>query len=124
LDSCLDHQTGKPATSLVKINIQNARGALTTLHAATSRRPTRRPIFEVLEDRLCPIGGYLLVSSFATDSVLRYDEALAAPTPFRPPRRRCPPAAEAWLRPQPGWSHETLGNSGFSERNGQKAALP
>jgi DNA-binding beta-propeller fold protein YncE len=40
--------------------------------------PTRRLVLEVLEGRLCPSGGYLLVSSFDTDSVLRYDETTGA----------------------------------------------
>jgi hypothetical protein len=33
---------------------------------------------EALEDRLCPSGGYLLVGSVNTDSVLRYDETSGA----------------------------------------------
>jgi len=33
---------------------------------------------EPLEDRLCPSGGYLLVDSFNTNSVLRYDEQTGA----------------------------------------------
>jgi hypothetical protein len=43
------------------------------------QRPHRFPSsqalrLEALEDRLCPSGGYLLVSSFGNNSVLRYDE--------------------------------------------------
>jgi DNA-binding beta-propeller fold protein YncE len=41
-------------------------------------RPRQRPILEVLEDRLCPSGGYLLVGDVKTDSVLRYDETTGA----------------------------------------------
>jgi hypothetical protein len=36
------------------------------------------PALERLEDRLCPSGGYLLVDSFDTNSVLRYNEATGA----------------------------------------------
>lgn len=43
-----------------------------------SRSPTIRPSLEVLEGRLCPSGGYLLVDSFNTNSVLRYDETTGA----------------------------------------------
>src|SRR5262245_63492788 len=43
-------------------------------HPATPRRPTCRPVLETLEDRLCPSGGYLLVSSQDNASVMRYDE--------------------------------------------------
>lgn len=43
-----------------------------------ARRRTRPPVLEVLESRLCPSGGYLLVSSSNTDSVLRYDESSGA----------------------------------------------
>ena len=39
---------------------------------------TRRLYLETLEDRLCLSGGYLLVSSYNTDSVLRYDENTGA----------------------------------------------
>src|SRR5690242_10132097 len=39
---------------------------------------TRRLYLEALEDRLCPSGGYLFVSSFNTDSVLRYNETTGA----------------------------------------------
>src|SRR5437899_2726581 len=41
-------------------------------------RPARRLVLEVLEDRLCPSGGYLLVASFGTNSVQRYDETTGA----------------------------------------------
>src|SRR5581483_7401820 len=49
----------------------------------TKRRPRRlpaavRPHVEALEDRHCPSGGYLLVSSWDTNSVLRYDETTGA----------------------------------------------
>src|SRR5438874_11021495 len=40
--------------------------------------PGRRLILEVLEDRLCLSGGYLLVASFGTNSVQRYDETTGA----------------------------------------------
>jgi hypothetical protein len=43
-----------------------------------SRARTRALTLEVLEDRLCPSGGYLLVDSFNTNSVLRYNEATGA----------------------------------------------
>jgi DNA-binding beta-propeller fold protein YncE len=39
---------------------------------------TRRLYLEALEDRLCPSGGYLLTSSYNTDSVQRYDENTGA----------------------------------------------
>jgi hypothetical protein len=58
----------------------------------THRDPTRvkrsfLPRLEALEDRLCPSGGYLLVSSVNTDSVLRYDETTGAfVDTFVPPR--------------------------------------
>jgi hypothetical protein len=45
------------------------------------RRPTGMLALEVLEGRLCPSGGYLLVDSFDTNggaSVLRYNEATGA----------------------------------------------
>src|SRR5205807_5527491 len=38
------------------------------------RLHNRRLILELLEDRFCPSGGYLLISSANTDSMLRYDE--------------------------------------------------
>jgi hypothetical protein len=41
-------------------------------------RPAPRLVLELLEDRLCPSGGYLLVASFGTDSVQRYDETSGA----------------------------------------------
>jgi sugar lactone lactonase YvrE len=37
-----------------------------------------RPVLELLEGRFCPSGGYLLISSQNTDSVLRYDESSGA----------------------------------------------
>src|SRR6476620_8748289 len=37
-----------------------------------------RLCIEALEDRLCPSGGYLLVDSLNTNSVLRYDETTGA----------------------------------------------
>src|SRR5579864_5420995 len=48
-----------------------------------SRRPKAShcgaPLFvERLEDRFCPSGGYLLVGSYDTSSVLRYDERTGA----------------------------------------------
>jgi hypothetical protein len=47
-----------------------------------ARRPrpvlANPPRVEALEDRFCPSGGYLLVSSYNTDSVLRYDENTGA----------------------------------------------
>src|SRR5262245_48606061 len=51
--------------------------------AAGQRQRRSRPrttflALEVLEDRLCPSGGYLLVGSYNTDSVLRYDETTGA----------------------------------------------
>ena len=47
------------------------------------RRPSASrhgaPLFvERLEDRFCPSGGYLLVGSYDTSSVLRYDESTGA----------------------------------------------
>src|SRR5262249_54986341 len=39
---------------------------------------TRGPSLEILEDRFCPSGGYLLVDSYNTNSVLRYDETTGA----------------------------------------------
>ena len=41
------------------------------------RRLTHEPAVEGLEERLCP-SGYLLVSSFDSNSVLRYDESAGA----------------------------------------------
>ncbi len=59
------------------------------VHRAWTRQPRlrqrskrfasiRRLHLEALEDRHCPSGGYLLVSSYNTDSVLRYDENTGA----------------------------------------------
>jgi sugar lactone lactonase YvrE len=42
------------------------------------KRPAVRPALEPLEDRFCPSGSYLLVSSWNNDSVLRYDENTGA----------------------------------------------
>lgn len=42
------------------------------------RRASCRLRLEPLEDRLCPSGGYLLVSDYDTNSVLRYDAATGA----------------------------------------------
>src|SRR6476620_2625153 len=39
---------------------------------------TQTLTLEVLEDRLCPSSSYLLVDSFNTNSVLRYDETTGA----------------------------------------------
>jgi hypothetical protein len=44
---------------------------------ALRRRPKRRPAVEALEERLC-LSGYLLVSSFDSNSVMRYDESTGA----------------------------------------------
>jgi hypothetical protein len=43
-------------------------------------RPKRavHPLLEVLEDRLCPSGGYLLVPDFDRNAVLRYNESTGA----------------------------------------------
>src|SRR5262245_15352425 len=52
-----------------------------TTHARSRTQPRSRsfrPCLEVLEDRHCPSGGYLLVTSFDTGSVPRYDEATGA----------------------------------------------
>src|SRR5262249_34014754 len=43
-----------------------------------STRRGRRLVLEVLEDRLCPSGGYLLVGSNDPNSVMRYDETTGA----------------------------------------------
>jgi len=43
-----------------------------------AKRVSTRPAIEPLEDRDCPSGSYLLVSSFKTDNVLRYDAATGA----------------------------------------------
>ena len=41
---------------------------------------TLRPwLQDILEDRLCPSGGYLLVTNYDTNSVLRFDEVTGAP---------------------------------------------
>jgi hypothetical protein len=46
---------------------------------ARPRRPVfRRPLLEPLEDRLCPSGGYLVVTSYDNNSVLRYNESTGA----------------------------------------------
>jgi hypothetical protein len=45
---------------------------------APRNRPRRQLVLEPLEDRLCPSGGYLLVDSYNTSSVLRYDETTGA----------------------------------------------
>jgi sugar lactone lactonase YvrE len=42
------------------------------------RRRSAHPLPEVLEERRCPSGGYLLIGSFGTDSVPRYDESTGA----------------------------------------------
>jgi glucose/arabinose dehydrogenase len=44
-------------------------------------RAVRPRLQDVLEDRLCPSGGYLLVASTDTNSVMRYDEVTGAPAP-------------------------------------------
>ena len=41
------------------------------------RRPTSRPAVEGLEERLCP-SGYLVVSSYDNNKILRYDESTGA----------------------------------------------
>jgi hypothetical protein len=46
--------------------------------ASKGHRPTTRLAVERLEDRDCPSGSYLLVSSYKTDNVLRYDAATGA----------------------------------------------
>src|SRR5262245_12056568 len=43
-----------------------------------TRARTRALTLEVLEDRLCPSGGYLFVDSPNTNNVLRYDETTGA----------------------------------------------
>ena len=61
---------------------------ITKKHAIPARRCrlTRRPAVEGLEERLC-LSGFLLVSSYANDSVIRYDENTGAyvdtPVPSR-----------------------------------------
>jgi sugar lactone lactonase YvrE len=42
------------------------------------QRRTEALVLEVLEDRLCPSGGYLLVSNFGGNDVLRFDETTGA----------------------------------------------
>jgi hypothetical protein len=49
-----------------------------SVRGTSPKRPAVRPALEPLEDRFCPSGGYLLVSSFNNDSVLRYDENTGA----------------------------------------------
>src|SRR5205823_4642318 len=49
-----------------------------TAHHRGPRRQPRRLALEVLEDRLCPSGGSLLVDSFDNNPVLRYSEASGA----------------------------------------------
>src|SRR5262245_9394069 len=47
-------------------------------HPTSPNRPATPLAIELLEDRLCPSGGYLLVESFDNNSVLRYDESTGA----------------------------------------------
>jgi sugar lactone lactonase YvrE len=42
------------------------------------KRPATRLALELLEDRLCPSGSYLIVGSFNNNGVLRYDESTGA----------------------------------------------
>jgi sugar lactone lactonase YvrE len=42
------------------------------------KRPATRLALELLEDRLCPSGGYLIVGSLNNNGVLRYDESTGA----------------------------------------------
>ncbi len=53
-------------------------GAANPRHRSNRVRFARQLHVEKLEDRLCPSGGYLLVSSLDTDSVIRYDETTGA----------------------------------------------
>src|SRR5262245_5131971 len=61
-------------------------------HPKSRRNPAREkrpvvPCLEVLEGRLCPSSGYLLVNSVNSNSVLRYDETTGAfVDTFVPPR--------------------------------------
>ena len=69
-------------------------------------RPRTRPLIpEVLEDRLCPSGGYLLVPSGNTDSVIRYDESSGASVDALVPARgggpRSPTGTRKGLTPPP-----------------------
>jgi hypothetical protein len=49
-----------------------------TAHSQTKRHVPTRLFAELLEHRLCPSGGYLLVGSYDNNSVLRYDESTGA----------------------------------------------
>jgi sugar lactone lactonase YvrE len=42
------------------------------------QRPASRLALELLEDRFCPSGGYLVVGSFDNNAILRYDESTGA----------------------------------------------
>src|SRR2546430_6037562 len=45
----------------------------------SSDLPPARPLaVEPLEDRFCPSGGYLVVNSYNTNNILRYDETTGA----------------------------------------------
>src|SRR5262249_821137 len=63
---------------LVPLLKRSTEGCPKTRPNETREKRSFAPRLEALEERHCPSGGYLLVASVNTDSVLRYDETTGA----------------------------------------------